>query len=73
MRQLDARTRQRMVLANLSLAAGLMLRVLVHPAGQIQRNWLDAACGFLLGISIGVNLFGLWSCRHCGANESGRL
>jgi len=51
----------------------LLLRVFVHPTGQIERNWLDATCGFLLGISIGVNLFGLWACRHRGASQSSGL
>jgi hypothetical protein len=72
-RQLDPKARRRLVLANLSLAVGLMLRVFVHPAGQMERNWLDAICGFLLGMSIAVNLFGLWACRYRGISESGRL
>jgi hypothetical protein len=72
-RQLDPKARRRVVLANLSLAVGLMLRVFVHPAGQMEQNWLDAACGFLLGLSITVNLFGLWAFRCRGISESGRL
>lgn len=72
-RQLDPKARRRVVLANLSLAAGLLLRVLVHPAGQMERNWLDAICGFMIGLSIAVNLFGLWACRCRRASQPGRL
>ena len=72
-RQLDPKARRRVVLANLSLAVGLLLRVFVHPAGQMEQNWLDAACGFLIGLSIAVNLFGLWSRRRRCDTESGRL
>jgi zinc transporter ZupT len=62
-----------MVLANLSLVAGLLLWVFVHPAGQIQRNWLDAVCGFLLGVSIAVNLLNLWSSSRCRNTEPEKL
>ncbi|MGD0097036.1 MAG: hypothetical protein ABSB60_11105 [Terracidiphilus sp.] len=72
-RQLGPRARGRMALANISLVIGLLLWFFVHPAGQIERNWLHAICGFLLGLSITVNLFGLWSARRCGVTESGKL
>jgi hypothetical protein len=72
-RQLDPKARRRIVLANLSLAVGLLLRAFVHPAGQMEQNWLDAVCGLLIGLSIGVNLFSLWSCRDCGDAQSGKL
>ena len=73
LRQFDPRTRGRMVFANLCLAVGLLLSVFVHPAGQIEQNWLHAACGFLLGVSIAVNLFGLLSVGRCSASEAGKL
>jgi zinc transporter ZupT len=59
-----------MVVANLSLAVGLLLSVFVHPSGQLQRDWLDAICGFLLGLSITMNFFGLWRSRR-GASAHG--
>ena len=72
-RKLDPRARRRMVFANLSLAVGLLLWVFVHPAGQIERNWLDAICGFLLGVSIAVNLMNFWCSSRCGDTQPGKL
>lgn len=63
--QLDKKTRRLMALANISLVIGLLLWLFVHPSGQVERNWLHAACGFLLGFSITVNLYGLWVARRC--------
>jgi zinc transporter ZupT len=62
-----------MVLANLSLAVGLLLFVFVHPAGQVERNWLHAVCGFLLGVSIAVNLLNFWRSSRSGDTQPGKL
>jgi hypothetical protein len=43
------------VLANASLALGLLLRLFVHPTGTSQHAALDFAVGLLLGVSIAVN------------------
>ncbi|MGP8271811.1 MAG: hypothetical protein ACLQLH_17240 [Terracidiphilus sp.] len=64
-RLLDKKTRRFMALANISLVIGLSLWLFVHPSGQLGRDWLHAACGFLLGFSITVNLYGLWAARRC--------
>ena len=64
-RLLDRKTRRLMVLANISLVIGLLLWLFVHPAGQLEKNWRDAACGFLLGLSVTISLFGLWFARRC--------
>ena len=64
-RLLDKKTRRLMALGNISLVIGLLLWQFVHPSGQMQRNWLDAACGFLLGLSITINLYRLRIARRC--------
>jgi hypothetical protein len=64
--QLDPRTRRLRVVANAALVLGLtpwMFRGYVH----VNSNWLDAFCGFFLGISIAANLFGIRLGRGCRA------
>jgi Zn-dependent protease len=63
-RQLDPKGRRLRVLANLSLVLGLLLWIFVHPSVRLERDWVDGACGFLLGLSITCNLFGLWRARR---------
>lgn len=69
-RSLDSNTRRRIALANGALAVGLLLRLFVHPANAMARNWLDAVVGCLLGLSLAVNLFGLRSARRCRQNRA---
>jgi hypothetical protein len=71
--QLDPKTRRMRAIANVSLIIGLLLWVFVHPSGPFERNWLHAACGFLLGLSITISLFGLRSARRCRFAETGKL
>jgi hypothetical protein len=68
-RQLDPRTRRWMTLGNFSLVAGLLLWTFRSyiPAGP---DWLHPVCGFLLGLSIGINLFRLRLARRCCITES---
>jgi hypothetical protein len=49
----------------MSLVVGLLLWLFVHPSGQIEKNWLHAVCGFLLGLSVTINLMGLVFARRC--------
>jgi hypothetical protein len=72
-RQLDPRARRRMLLANVSLVIGLLLWLFVHPASPIEKNWLHVICGFLLGLSITVNLLNVWSSSRCGDTQPGKL
>ena len=72
-RQVEPGARGRMVLANISLVIGLLLWLFVHPAGQIEQNWLHAICGFLLGLSIAVNLLNFWHSSRCGDSQPGKL
>lgn len=62
-RQLDRKSRRLFAIADLCLPAGLILLILLHPASQLERNWLHGVAGFLLGLSITINLFGLRRAR----------
>jgi hypothetical protein len=64
-RQLDPKTRRLLAIGNISLVVGLLLWLFVHPSGQIEKNWLHAVCGFLLGLSVTINLMGLVFARRC--------
>jgi hypothetical protein len=66
-RQLDAKTRRWLAKGNISLIMGLLLWMFIHPHGQTAKDWLDGVCGFLLGLSIAINLLGLWKARRCRA------
>lgn len=69
-RQLNMKTRRLVVIANVSLAIGLLLWNFVHPSDQIERNWVHGVCGFLLGVSIAINLFGVILAHRCRAIAS---
>ncbi len=58
----DRRSRIQLIIANLSLVAGLILWVFVRPSFAEPHAWLDAACGLFMGISIAGNLF---AARRC--------
>jgi hypothetical protein len=66
-RQLSSKIRRLIALGNLCLVVGLLLWSFVHPAGQIERNWVHTASGFLIGLSIAINLFALIGARRCRA------
>ena len=40
----------------LSVSFALLLRMFVHPSTAVGTNWLDGLFGFLVGISITLNL-----------------
>lgn len=69
-RQLNPKARRLLAIGNISLVIGLLLWLFAHPSGQNERNCLHAVCGFLLGLSVTINLFGLWFGRRCRANAS---
>jgi len=69
----DRKSRWLFAIANLSLAVGLMLRVLVQPASGLARNWMDGLCGLLLGISIGMNVMLVIKARRCRTESLERL
>jgi hypothetical protein len=77
-RQLDPKTRRRMVVANLSLIFGILLWNSaqwgwIHLSSQFEQNWLDAITGFLFGLYIAIALLGMWRARRCGATGSVKL
>lgn len=67
-RQLDPRTRRLRMIANAALVLGLtpwIFRGDLH----VNSKWLDAFCGFFLGISISANVFGIRLGRRCRAAQ----
>ena len=77
-RQLDPKTRRRMVIANISFIFAILLWNSerwnwVHGFSRIQLDWLHAITGFLFGLYIAIILFS----RRCGPRNravgSGRL
>ena len=54
-----------LVIGNLCLSIGLLLRLFVHPSGLIHKNLLDGVCGLLIGLSIGINLFVVRLAHRC--------
>jgi hypothetical protein len=61
---MDPKARFTLFIANISLVVGLLLEQFAHPAGQMERNWLHGVCGFLLGLSITINLRSLILARR---------
>jgi hypothetical protein len=69
-RRLDPKHRRLLQLANFSLVLGLtpwVFREYIH----FNHNWVDAFCGFFIGLSIALNLFCLRAARRCGSVTSG--
>jgi hypothetical protein len=63
-RSRDPKMRRLLAIANFSLVLGLLpwiFREYIHT-GHI---WIDAFCGFFIGISITVNLYCLRAARRC--------
>jgi hypothetical protein len=76
-RQLDPKSRRRMVIANIALILGIPLSNSVrlhwvHGLSQIEVNWLDAITGFCFGHYIAIMFFGLRGSRRCGLTDSGK-
>jgi hypothetical protein len=63
-RRLDPKHRRLLQLANLSLVLGLMPWIFREYI-TFNHNWLDAFCGFFLGLSITINLCCLRAARRC--------
>jgi hypothetical protein len=68
-RSRDPKVRRLLAIANFSLVLGLLpwiFREYIH----IDHNWLDAFCGFFMGISITVNLYCLRAGRRCRETQA---
>jgi hypothetical protein len=77
-RQLDPKTRRRMMFANVSFIVGILLWNSerwnwVHGLSQIELNWLHAFTGFFFGLYIAIMFFGLRGARRCRASEPEKL
>jgi len=65
-RELSRRNRILFLIANISLVMGLLLwnfKEPIYGSHPGSRVWVDAVAGFLLGLSITINLFGLRRAR----------
>jgi hypothetical protein len=62
--RLSRRNGMWLVVANLCLCAGIALGVVMHPAGQAAKDWMDGVRGLLVGLSIGVNLMVVMRARR---------
>lgn len=60
------------VLANGSMAAGLMLRTFVHANGMVPPAALDFVVGLLLGVSIAANFHVIWIRKRERRNDLAR-
>jgi hypothetical protein len=69
-RRLDPKSRRLLQIANTALVVGLLPRVF-HEYIPFNHNWVDAFCGFFIGLSITVNLFCLRAARRCRSAGSG--
>jgi len=67
-RRLDPKHRRLLQLANLALVLGLMPWIFREYI-TFNHNWLDAFCGFFLGLSITINLCCLRAARRCRPEE----
>jgi hypothetical protein len=68
-RQLDPKARYLLAAGNLSLAVALVLWNFTRYFSS-RYPWYDGVCGFLFGISIGINLLGLVRVRRCRQSQT---
>jgi hypothetical protein len=63
-RRLDPKHRRLFAIANAALILGLLPWVF-RDSIHVDHDWLDAFCGFFLGLNITINLFCLRAARRC--------
>jgi hypothetical protein len=51
------------------LVLGILWPMLIHPGGQVARNWSEALRGVLFGVSTGINLWSCWIVRRARRGE----
>jgi hypothetical protein len=66
----DRKSKTLYLIANLSLAAGLILWAFVRPSLDAPHAWLDAVCGLLMGFCIATNLLLMRNTRSCGPTQA---
>jgi hypothetical protein len=69
-RQLDMKSRLTFAIGNIALFSCLLLWIFVHPATQIEKDWLQGVCGFFAGLSITINLFTFRFAQRCRREKS---
>lgn len=62
----DPKVRRLLRIANAALVLGL-LPWIFREYIAVNRNWLEAYCGFFLGLSVTINLLCLRAGRRCRA------
>ncbi|HVN94360.1 MAG TPA: hypothetical protein VMT38_11715 [Terracidiphilus sp.] len=62
--RLDSKHRRLFQIANAALVLGL-LPWIFREYIPMNHNWLDAFCGFCMGLSVTINLFCLRAARRC--------
>lgn len=70
--QRSRRQRMWMIVANLSLVAGVILPYAFHPASGPGKDWFEAVRGLFFGVSMGINLMVLRFARRCAAPIAAR-
>jgi hypothetical protein len=68
-RRLDPKLRRLLQIANVSLVLGLTPWIFREYI-TVNHNWLDAFCGFFLGLSVTINLFCLRAARRCREEQT---
>ncbi|MEI9970313.1 MAG: hypothetical protein WDM87_17480 [Terracidiphilus sp.] len=68
-RSRDPRIRRLLAFANFSLVLGLLPWVFREYI-PFNHNWLDAFCGFFIGISITLNLYCVRAGRRCRESQA---
>jgi|HubBroStandDraft_2_1064218.scaffolds.fasta_scaffold638678_2 hypothetical protein len=68
-RSRDPKVRRLLAIANFSLVLGLLPWVF-RDSMHFDHNWVDAFCGFFIGISITVNLYCLRAARRCRETQA---
>jgi hypothetical protein len=68
-RNLDRKHRRLFQIANLSLVLGLVPWIFREYI-PFNHNWVDAFCGFFMGLSITINLVCLRAARRCSRTQA---
>ncbi len=68
MRPLDVKRRRLFKIANAALVLGLIPWIF-RQSIPLNHEWVDAWCGFFMGLSVTINLFCLRAARHCRRTE----
>jgi len=70
-RELDAKSRRLLVIANALLVLGISMMTLATAAPEHLRPAIHAVMGFFMGLSITMNLHLIWRTRHRRAGDGG--